>query len=103
LKIRRPGAPDAAAAAAAEAASGDSVDGIQMTPISDLEAYGAPASGGSKGLTVTAIIFASLAAILMIALNWCLAADAIAPLADRNAAASIPIDAEISWPGKFVQ
>ncbi len=101
LKIRRPGAPDAAAAA--ETASGDSGDGIQMTPISDLEAYGAPASGGSKGFTVTAIVFASLAAILMIALNWCLAADAIAPLADRNAAASIPIDAEITWPGKFVQ
>jgi hypothetical protein len=104
LKIRRPGAPDAAAtAAAAQAASGDSVDGVQMTPISELEAYGAPVSRGSKGLTVTAIIFASLAAILMIALNWCLAADAVAPLADRNAAASIPIDAEISWPGKFVQ
>lgn len=103
LKIRRPGAPDTAAAAAAEAASGESLDGIQMTPISDLEAYGAPASGGSKGFTVTAIIFASLAAILMIALNWCLAADAVAPLADRNASASIPIDAEISWPGKFVQ
>jgi len=104
LKIRRPGAPDAAAAAAAAAAAGgDSVDGIQMTPISDLEAYGAPASGGSKGFTVTAIIFASLAAILMIALNWCLAADAVAPLADRNASASIPVDAEINWPGKFVQ
>ncbi len=103
LKIRRPGVPDAAATAAAEATSGDSVDGIQMSPISDLEAYGTPASGGSKGLTVTAIIFASLAAILMIALNWCLAADAIAPLADRNAAASIPIDVEVSWPGKFVQ
>lgn len=103
LKIRRPGSPDAATATAAEAASGDSVDGIQMTPISDLEASGAPASGGSKGFTVTAIVFASLAAILMIALNWCLAADAVAPLADRNAAASIPVDAEITWPGKFVQ
>jgi hypothetical protein len=103
LKIRRPGAPAAATADAAEAASGDSVDGIQMTPISELEAYGAPASRGSKGLTVTAIIFASLAAILMIALNWCLAADTVAPLADRNASASIPVDAEISWPGKFVQ
>ena len=102
LKIRRPGAP-VAATADAEAASGDSVDGIQMTPISDLEASGAPVSRGSKGFTVTAIIFASLAAILMIALNWCLAADAVAPLADKNAAASIPIDAEINWPGKFVQ
>lgn len=103
LKIRRPGTPDAASVTAESAEGGGSIDGVQMTPISDIEAYGAPASKGSKGFTVTAIIFASAAAILMVVLNWCLAADAVAPLADKNAAASIPINVEVSWPGKFIQ
>lgn len=99
LKIRRPGAPEAATVTA-ESAEGS--DGIQMTPISEIEA-GATVSKGSKGFTVTAIVFASIAAILMVVLNWCLAADAVAPLADKNAAASIPINMEVNWPGKFIQ
>ena len=100
LKIRRPGAPETAAVTA-ESAEGS--DGIQMTPISEIEADGAPISKGYKAFTVVSIVFASVAAILLVVLNWCLAADAIAPLADKNAAASIPINAEVSWPGKFIQ
>jgi hypothetical protein len=104
LKIRRPGAPNALAAST-ESAGGDagSVDGIQMTPISEIEAYGAPVSQGYKTFSVVSIVFASVAAILMVVLNWCLAADAIAPLADKNTAASIPVNMDVSWPGKFVQ
>ena len=100
LKIRRPGAPEAASVTT-ESAEGS--DGIQMTPISEIEAAGAPISKGYKAFTVVSIIFASVAAILMVVLNWCLAADAIAPLADKNAASSIPINMEVSWPGKFIQ
>jgi len=102
LKIRRPGAP---ISSTTESDGGDtgSVDGIQMTPISEIEAYGAPVSQGYKTFSVVSIVFASVAAILMVVLNWCLASDVIAPMADKNAAASIPIDMEVSWPGKFVQ
>ena len=105
LKIRRPGAPDPMVAATAVSAEGGdlSVDGVQMTPISEIETIEAPVSKGYKAFTVVSIVFASVAAILMIVLNWCLAADAIAPIADKNSSASIPVDAEISWPGKFVQ
>jgi hypothetical protein len=99
LKIRRPGAPEAVPAPV-ESAEG-TTDGVAMTPISEIE--GMPAPKGGKAFSVVAIIFASAAAVLLIALNWCLAADAVAPLADKNAAASVPIDVEIFWPGKFVQ
>lgn len=105
LKIRRPGAPDPMVAVTAVSAEGDdvSVDSVQMTPISEIEAYSAPVSKGYKAFTVVAIVFASMAAILMVVLNWCLAADAIAPLADKNSAASIPVSMEVNWPGKFPQ
>ncbi|MEI6644413.1 MAG: hypothetical protein WCP12_00090 [bacterium] len=104
LKIRRPGAPNALAVTS-ESAEGDSesVDDIQMTPISEIEANDAPISKGYKAFTVASLIFASVAAILLVVLNWCLAADTIAPLADKNASASIAASVEINWPGKFVQ
>ena len=101
LKIRRPGAPEAVTVTAESAEDNDG--SVPMTPISELEAYGAPISKGYKAFTVASIIFASVAAILMVVLNWCLAADTIAPLADKNAASSIPINMEVSWPGKFIQ
>ncbi|MEI7946108.1 MAG: hypothetical protein WCJ02_05405 [bacterium] len=100
LKIRRPGAPEAASVSA-EPAEGS--DGVQMTPISEIEASGAPISTGYKVFTITSILCASVAALLMVVLNWCLAADTVAPMADKNATASISINAEVSWPGKFVQ
>jgi hypothetical protein len=100
LKIRRPGAPEAVTVTA-ESAEGE--DGVQMTPVSEIEAYGAPISKGYKAFTVASILCASVAALLLVVLNWCLAADTVAPMADKNASASISIDAEINWPGKFVQ
>ncbi len=104
LKIRRPGAPNALAGTTESVGDGtESIEGIQMTPISEIEAYDAPISKGYKAFTVVSIVGASLAAILMVVLNWCLAADVIAPMADKNAAASIPVNMEISWPGKFIQ
>ena len=74
-----------------------------MTPISEIEAYDAPASTGYKAFTIVSTIFASVAAILLLVLNWCLAADTVAPLADKNASASISVNMEINWPGKIVQ
>lgn len=101
LKIRRPGAPVAASASSTAELDANALANIAMTPISEIE--GLPPSKGYKVFSVVAIIFASAAAMVLIALNWCLAADAVAPLADKNTAASIPVDVEIGWPGKFVQ
>ena len=87
LKIKRPGveAPDAAA--------DTSLDGIQMMPISQIEGNTVPQS--SKAFTVTAIVLGSVAAVLLIALTWCLASDALGP------ASGSPPAADIFWPGKF--
>jgi len=101
LKIRRPNAPGPETVTDESSEGGDSIDGITLTPISEIE--GAPISKGYKVFSVIAIVFASAAAILLIALNWCLAADAVAPLATKNTVASIPIGVDVSWPGKFVQ
>jgi len=68
LKIRRPGAD-------AEASADTSLDGVQMTPITDFE----PVPEESKAFTITAIAFASVAVILLVALSWCLASDAFGP------------------------
>jgi len=84
LKIRRPGMD------AAETPADASLDGVQMTPISDFSSVPEP----PKGFTVTAIVFASVAAIVLIALGWCLASDALGP-------ASGKMVADIPWPGKF--
>jgi len=85
LRIKRPGVE-----AAAEADS--SMDGVQMMPISSF----APASSSSKGLTVTAIVLGSVAALLLIALTLCLASDALGPSSGTTAVADVP------WPGKFL-
>ena len=85
LKIKRPGA-DAAAT------DDTSMDGIQMMPITDY----ASVPAGSKGFSVFAIVLGSIAAILLIALSWCLASDALGP-------ASGKMVTDIPWPGKFMQ
>lgn len=104
LRIRRPGAPNALSVTpeSTEGAT-QSVDGIQMTPISEIEAFDAPVSTSYKAFTIVSTIFASVAAILLLVLNWCLAADTVAPLADKNASASISVNMEVNWPGKIVQ
>lgn len=103
LKIRRPGVPVSGATVSADTGSGadTSLDGIALTPISEIEFAGP--SKGYKVFSVIAVTTASIAAILMLVLNWCLAADAIAPMANKNTAASIPLNAPVSWPGKFVE
>jgi len=70
-----------------------------LTPISEIEAP--PMSKGYKVFTVFAVTFASLAAILLLVLNWCLGADVVAPLANPNTQATIQVDAQLAWPGKF--
>ncbi len=101
LKIRRAGAPEptSVSTGSTEAATGSSLEGVTLTPISEIEVQGI--SKGYKIFTIFAISFASIAAILMIVLNWCLAADVIAPFATKNTAASIQLDAQLPWPGKL--
>jgi hypothetical protein len=103
LKIRRPGAPEptpTAIPSTTEGAGADvSLEGVALTPISEIEEP--PMSNGYKVFTVFAITFASAAAILMIVLNWCLAADVIAPYATKNTQASIQLDTQLPWPQKF--
>ena len=89
LKIRRPGGMDAATETPADDTS---MDGIQMLPITQLESE----SSGSKAFTVAAVALAAVAAVLLIALTWCLASDAFG-------LASGKVTADIFWPGKFVQ
>ncbi|MCL2104202.1 MAG: hypothetical protein FWH21_04000 [Kiritimatiellaeota bacterium] len=85
LKIKRPGADTAAT-------DDTSMDGIQMMPITDY----ASAPAGPQGFTIFAIVLGSIAAILLIALSFCLASDALGP-------ASGKVVADVPWPGKFVQ
>jgi len=85
LKIRRPGM-DTPAEPSADAA----LDGVQMTPITDFGTVPEP----PKGFTVVAIVLASVAAIVLVALGLCLASDALGP-------ASGQMVADIPWPGKF--
>jgi hypothetical protein len=101
LKIRRPGAPEPTPTATPSTTEGAdaSLEGVALTPISEIEAP--PMSQGYKVFTVFAVTFASAAAILMIVLNWCLAADVIAPYATKNTQASIQMDAQLPWPQKF--
>ena len=90
LKIKRPGleTPEAA---------DTSMDGIQMLPISSADVGGT--AEGSKGFTIAAVILGSIAAVLMVALTLCLAADALGSATSNTGkpAANVP------WPGKFVQ
>jgi hypothetical protein len=74
-----------------------------LTPISEIELPAAPVSQGYKVFSVFAITFASAAAILMIVLNWCLAADVIAPYATKNTQASIQLDTQLPWPQKSIE
>jgi hypothetical protein len=100
LKIRRAGAPEATpvTTGSPEVGAEPSIEGVTLTPISEIEVPSV--SQGYKVFTVFAISFASIAAILMIVLNWCLAADVIAPFATKNSAASIQLDTQLPWPGK---
>lgn len=83
LKIKRPGSEPADTA-------DTSLDGVQMMPIAEMM----PEPEGSKAFTVTAIVLAAVAAILLVALSLCLASDAFGP-------ASGKMVADIPWPGKF--
>jgi len=101
LKIRRPGAPESTPTATPSTTEGAdvSMEGVALTPISEIEAP--PESKGYRVFSIFAVTFASAAAILMIVLNWCLAADVIAPYATKNTQASIQLDAPLPWPQKF--
>lgn len=104
LKIRRPGAPEPTTTTPSGTAGAEaSLEGVTLTPISEIELQTAPVSQGYKVFSVFAVTFASAAAILMIVLNWCLAADVIAPYATKNTQASIQLDSQLPWPQKFIE
>jgi hypothetical protein len=102
LKIRRAGSPEPTTATPGSTEGGDpSLEGVALTPISEIEAQVPIMSKGYKVFSVFAITFASIAAILMIVLNWCLAADVISPFANKNTAASIQLETQLPWPDKL--
>jgi hypothetical protein len=103
LKIRRAGAPEPTTTATGGSAGGSdpALEGVALTPISEIELPAAPVSQGYKVFSAFAVTFASIAAIVMIVLTWCLAADVIAPFANKNTAASIQLDAQLPWPDKL--
>ena len=91
LKIRRPGAAEAAAA------EGEAFpEGVQMTPIEAME----PLPQESKVFTVIAVTAAAACVIASLLLTVCLGAHAVGPVANKNTTASIS-GPELPWPGRL--
>lgn len=97
LKIRKKGAPGAAEAAT----KGADFDGVEMTPIADLNMVNYKQE--SPVFTTIAGIFAIAAVIAEILLVVCLGAHAIGPRAGRNNLASIKLNIELPWIGRINQ
>jgi len=91
LKIRKKSVP------AAKSSGGDVIDGVAMTPISNL-GYG-PVVSDNGPFTVFAGIVSILAAIVILLLTICLGAQAIGPAAERNNIATVKLDMQLPWPG----
>jgi len=101
LKIKRPGMKEESGVeAAAEGGESSFPEGVQMTALSPLEAL--PPKEESSVFTAIAAIVAVAAAITMVALTYCLAAQAIAPVANANTAASIS-GPDLPWVGKLAE
>ena len=99
LKIRRPGAKEEVSAEAG--AEGEAFpDGVQLTSLSPLEAF--PAKEESSVFTVISVVAAFAALFVIAALTWCLAAQAIAPVANANTTASVS-GPELPWAGKIAE
>jgi hypothetical protein len=104
LKIKRPGAE--AAEAAAASASGETraaegfPEGVQMTPITSLEAL--PAKEESSAFTALSVVAALAAVVVLSLLTWCLMAQAVGPGANPNTAESFN-GPELPWPGRMAQ
>lgn len=95
LKIKRPGAKVEESGEEAKSATEAFAEGTQMTPVSSLEA----APSQESPLITTLTMVAACAALIVIGLlTWCLAAQAIGPVADVNATASFT-GPELPWVG----
>ena len=91
LKIKRPGAKE-------EAVVGDGFpEGVQMTPISQLDMQ---VPEESSVFTTISVVAAVAALFVIAALTWCLAAQAVGPVANINATASIS-GPELPWAGRM--
>ncbi len=98
LKIKRPGMREVGAAAEGVTVSGEAFpEGVQMTPIGALDM---PVKSESSVFTVIAATAASLAAVVLLMLTFCLGAHAVGPNAGKNALPSIKLGSfEFFWPG----
>ena len=94
LKIKRPGVKEEAAA---EAPGDGFPEGVQMVPVSSLDM---PAKEESPVFTAFAVFGAVAALFVIAALTWCLAAQAVGPVAGVNATASIS-GPELPWGGRI--
>ena len=101
LKIKRPGMKEESGVEAAAEGGESFPEGVQMTALSSLEAL--PPKEESSVFTAIAAVVAVAAAIAMVALTYCLAAQAIAPVANANTAASINNGPDLPWPGKLAE
>lgn len=97
LKIKRPGAKAEESGEEAKSATEAFAEGTQMTPVSSLEA--APAQESSL-ITTLSVVAACAALIVIGLLTWCLAAQAIGPVADVNSTASFT-GPELPWAGSI--
>ena len=94
LKIKRPGAKeDASVEAPGEAFP----EGVQMTPISSTDV---PENTESPVFTAISLVAAVAALFVVAAVMWCLAAQAVGPVANMNATASIN-GPELPWSGRI--
>lgn len=98
LKIKRPGALKEEAAASESAASEAFPEGVQLMPIAAIEAE-APKEA-SPVFTAIAMVAALAALFVVAALTYCLVAQVVAPVADKNTVASFS-GPDLPWPGKM--
>jgi hypothetical protein len=97
LKIKRPGMH--AEEEGASVADGAFPEGVQMTPISALDLP----KQESSVFTGIAVAFASMAAVVLLMLTFCLGAHAVGPNAGRNSLPSLRLGSfEFFWPGRIV-
>jgi len=97
LKIKRPGAKAEESGEEAKGAVDAFSESVQMTPISALEAV--PQKEPSSVFTTLSVIAACAALVVLGLLTWCLAAQAMGPVADVNSTASFT-GPELPWAGR---
>lgn len=97
LKIKRPGAKPEESGEEAKSAGEAFQEGVPMTPISALEAE--PQKEPSSVFTALSVVAACAALVVLGLLTWCLAAQAMGPVADVNSTASFT-GPELPWVGR---